>query len=203
MDDLSPEQIAQWKAQYGQIFKNVFKDKTFVFRAINLREFQSLSRSTLNSAESEDEVLNAAVIYPDNPDFDSLPAGFVGNLAAEILDVSGFQNPKSATEKLEGFRSDVLFLMKAMIIATMPDYTEEQLDNLTFNQLLSKVVLAEKIIEVNQAAMGGGEVKIVLVDPEEEALKEEQEKLKHTVQKPAGTASYDDPIAQRLRQALG
>ena len=44
--------------------------------------------------------------------------------------------------------------MKAIIIAAMPGYTDEDLDKYTLDSLIKKMVLAEKVITVQQAASG-------------------------------------------------
>lgn len=204
MEDLSPEQIAQWKVQYGSIYSTPVRNVNYVFRAITLKQFQDAFKdTTASAADREETIIRIALIHPLEIDFDGISPGVVSALAEEILEVSGFQNPKLAREKLEARRkeyTDVFILMKAMILATMPTTDVDLLDELTFDQLLNKVVLAEKIIEVHQAIMGGEPVKLVLVDPEAE---EAEQTFKHAAQKKPGTAGYNDPIAERLKQAFG
>lgn len=199
MTDPSAEQIAQWKNEYGSIFVA----GNYYFRAITLHEFQSIGANTsLSSAEREEHFVAAALLYPLDQDVDHLPAGVFTQLAEDVLETSGFQNPQLAKMRLDSIRNrakgSVYTLMKAMILATIPSYREEELDDLTFEQLLEKVVLAEQVIEVHQAIMSGDPVTLMLVDPEEEVQEQQEQRQKHAAQKKQGTAGFDDPIARKL-----
>jgi hypothetical protein len=207
MSEVSPQQIADWKNTYGAIYSAIIRGQKYIFRAVTLKEFRnSYTDIRLSAPEREEALIYTAILSPDDPDFDNQPAGIVSQLAEEILEISGFQNPREASQRLEEVRAandNVYTLMKAMILATMPTYKEEELDDLTFDQLLGKAVLAEKVMEVHQTVMTGQQVQLVLIDPEAEAEEVETERYKHAAQKKQGTAGYDDPIARRLHQALG
>jgi hypothetical protein len=197
----SDEQIFEWKQRYGNIFSVSLGGKDFVFRELTLREFSAFSAHLVgsDSATSEDYLVRTCLLYPVNLDFDTLPAGVVSSIAQQVIEKSGFGSVQYAKELLEHHRTkkdDVQNLMKAYVIASMPAYKEEDLDNLTFNELAKKVALAEQILEINQAMFGvENKVTLDLIDPEEEEAKARAQKGN---QAPAS----EDPIAQRLAQAL-
>lgn len=197
-DDL----IQTWKEQYGPIYQV----DEFIFRAVTLRESGSIFLSKLSPIEKEEQLVKSAVLWPEDFDVDFAPAGVVSAIAEEVRNASGLGSPKAAKDLLDQLRENtsgsIFSLMKAIVIAAMPTYSEEQLEGLTFPKLLEKVVMAEEVLRVHQATMTGGEVLLDLIDPEEEALKEEQLAThKNALRKP-GQAVHGDPIAQKLKQAF-
>lgn len=201
------DEIFQWKKQYGQIFSVGFRGEEYIFRAVTISEYYDLSlhENDFSSAEAEDAIVKAALLYPQDLDSDLAPAGLVSTLSEEIFNISGFNNAKQAKATIDEFRNtaeDVWTLMKAIIIAAMPAYSEEQLNVLSFEQLAKKVVLAEKILEVQQANRAGAEVKLEIIDPEEEAAKAEAQHRRELAMRKEGQALPHDPIASKLREAL-
>ncbi len=119
------------------------------------------------------------------------------------MNFSGFKSPRIAKQILEQKREDagqVRGLMKAFVLATISAYTPEDLDNLTYSQLAEKVALAEKIIEITQTMNGlqPNDLKLELIDPEEEKEKEQSKAARHDMAKMPGAAGINDPIAQKL-----
>lgn len=201
------DEIFQWKKRHGQIFSVGFRDEEYVFRAVTISEYYDLSlhKNDFSSADTEDAIVKAALLYPQKLDSDSAPAGLVSTLAEEILNISGFNDAKYAKSLVEEYRQnadDVWVLMKAIIIAAMPAYAEEHLDSLSFEQLAKKVVLAEKILELQKASREGAEVKLEIIDPEEEMAKAEAQHRRELAMRKDGQALPHDPIASKLRQVL-
>jgi hypothetical protein len=91
-------------------------------------------------------------------------------------------------------------LMKAFVLATISTYSPEDLEEMTFSQLSEKVALAEKIIEIKQGMNGleSNDLRLQLIDPEEEAQKAKEFSDKYDKAKPTGAAGVEDPIAQKL-----
>lgn len=205
----TPEQIELWKQQYGNIYAVTVRGTEYIFRQITFREFDAVygKKNSSDVALAEELLFSTAVLYPEEINYDKIPAGVITSISDEILDASGVGSERRAREILQGHRarsSDVRILMKAFVLATMGAYKEEELDDLTFDQLAQKVVLAEQIIQVNQSAFGvENAITLDLIDPEEERELQEQEAAKHTAQKKAGQAGFNDPIAQRLANAMG
>ena len=204
---LDSEIVLDLKNKYGPIFTINIKGQTVVFRELTFAEFdyvallqQSQDGSTV---DSEDKIIELAVVYPENFNIDNLQAGIVSSLAQEILDASGFSNPKTAKAILEEKRNQAMqvrSLMKAFVLATISTYKPEDLDEMTYSQLAEKVALAERIIEItqNMHAIQPNDLKLELIDPEEEEQKKKRTAARHDLSKTEGAAKYDDPIAQKL-----
>lgn len=201
---LSPtdELIQLWKQKFGPIYQV----DEFIFRAATLQEAGYIFLSKSSSAEKEEHLVKCAILWPEDFEIDDAPAGIISAIAEEIRNVSGLGNPKVARNILNECRErnagNIFTLIKAIIMSAMPIYSEEELENLTFPKLLDKVAMAEEIMRVQQAIMAGGEVTLDLIDPEEEAVKEEQTAAHKNAMRKPGQAVHGDPIAQKLKQAF-
>jgi len=204
---LDSEIVLDLKNKYGPIFTIDIKGQTVVFRELTFAEFDyiALLQESLDGSmvDSEDKIIEIAVVYPENFDINRLQAGIVSSLAQEILDASGFSNPKTAKAILDKKRNEAMqvrSLMKAFVLATISTYKPEDLDEMTYSQLAEKVALAERIIEItqNMHAIQPNDLKLELIDPEEEEEKKKRTAARHNVSKTEGAAQYDDPIAQKL-----
>ena len=203
---LDSEIVLDLKNKYGPIFTIDIKGQTVVFRELTFAEFDyiALLQESLDGSmvDSEDKIIEIAVVYPENFDINRLQAGIVSSLAQEILDASGFSNPKTAKAILDQKRNQAMqvrSLMKAFVLATISTYKPEDLDEMTYSQLAEKVALAERIIEItqNMHAIQPNDLKLELIDPEEEE-KKKRTAARHNMSKTEGAAQYDDPIAQKL-----
>ncbi len=198
MEEPTGELIAQWKAEYGEIFSI----GGYIFRALRIGEYNEIARHRdWTSTDAEDFVVKTGILYPEFTEVESQKAGLISSLAEEVLNLSGYGEVDFARKMMDEARShaeEVVSLMKTFIIAGMPSYTDESLDNYTFAELADKVAMAEKIIEVRQ-----GQSTLQLIDPAEEAAKQKEELAKEMSARKNGQASSIDPIAQKLKNALG
>jgi hypothetical protein len=196
-----------WKQTYGQIYSVEVRGVEYVFRPLTFSEYDNVKLGDPeSSADAEEEIVARALLEPDRLD-DRIPAGIVTSLASKVMELSGFGNPKRMKAILEDKRErangDVRTMMKAFVLASLPAYTEEDLDNLTFDALAAKVAIAEMVMKVQQASVGvEHEIKVDIVDPDEEQAKAQEELQKHAAQKKPGTAGWNDPIAMKLYEAL-
>ena len=127
----------------------------------------------------------------------------VSSIAQEVLDASGFQSARVAKRILDSKREiagEVRTLMKAFVLATISTYSPEDLDNMTFSQLSERVALAEKIIEIKQNINGieSTNIKLELIDPQEEVEKERIKATNYNASRKQGEAAYEDPVARKL-----
>lgn len=202
----SSESVEAWKRAYGAVYELGMRGKSYVIRPLTVGEYQTVQNAQLSSAELEEFVVGVALLHPEDFDVNKEYAGVVTALAEEVLHVSGFTDPRRAKEILDEKRlhiRDIYNLMIALVVAAMPSYREADLYQLTFAGLAEKVALAEKILEIQLNISTGSAVTIELVDPEEEAQKQAAAKRKFDKKKKVGEADYDDPIASRLRAAMG
>lgn len=226
---MSVSQIADWKAEYGEVYSANMRGVEYIFRGLTLEEHHHItSDQSVNSTDIEDFVVMTCLLSPAINSLDDIPFGAISALFEEILNVSGFGDPKFAKRVLDTKRQEatqVLGLMKAFILSSIPVYTEEDLNLMTFTQLAWKVALAEQIIQIKRAMVpavaGEGEVTLHIVDPEEEAAalaahekaeREKWEKLAARGKVPTSDEKgpslkpkikANDPIADKLRKAMG
>ena len=205
------EVLLELKLKYGPLYAVNVKGIDLLFRELTFSEFDKISKiqeaDGYSSADSEDYILETTIVYPENFNINKIPAGTVSSLAESIIEASGFSSARIAKSILETKReqaSDVRTLMKAFVLATINTYSPENLDDMTFSQLAEKVALAEKIIEVKQSinAIEPTQVKLDLIDPQEELEKQKRIAAEHNAKRKEGEAVYNDPIAQKLMGGL-
>jgi len=202
-------QVDAWKEEYERVYSLSDRGVDYVFRELTCQEYDRIIayQDANDSASTEEFIVDTGLLWPLGIDVDSIPAGIISGLAEEIFECSGFSSPKRVIEMLNKHRERVAEargLMKAFILSSMPAYKEEELDALTYDALAAKVALAEKIIEVNQTSVGiENKLTLDLIDPDEEEQRQKNEAVKHAAQKKPGQAGYNDPVAQKLQQALG
>lgn len=200
-------QIDQWKAEYTDVFLVESNQEDYVFRPLTLGEYTAAQNIAKESGiDAEESIVRSAVLHPDLRD--DVPAGVWTSLANEILEVSHFNSPKVMKQMLIDKRDEETNLVtqiKAFIIASIPTCSESELDSMTFEELIQKVILAEQIIKVQQAAAGivGHDIQLTVVDPEEEEQKAKKAAAKHVASKAPGEAGLNDPIAAKLWAAMG
>ncbi len=204
---MSSDFVFDLKKKYGNIYTVDVKGSSLVFRELTFTEYDLIlylqGLEEYSYADIEDFIIEYAIVYPENFNLEKIPAGLVTNLAQNILELSGFFSVKIAKGILEDKRlqmTEVRNLMKAFVISTMPAYLPEDLDEMTFSQLAEKVALSEKIIELKQSTyeIQNNNLKLQLIDPEEEYEKQQHIKQVHDKVKPEGAAAMSDPIAQKL-----
>jgi len=204
---LDAELIFNLKNKYGNIYSVDIKNTTLVFRELTFSEYNKIlsfkDLDNFSSADLEDTILSISIVYPENFDTMKIPPGNVSSLANDILDLSGFTSARVAKNILNQKRdeaNEVKNLMKAFVLATISTYSPEDLEQMTFSQLAEKVAMAEKIIEIKQGINGleSTNLKLELIDPEEEEEKEKLRAARHNMSKMPGAAEYDDPIARKL-----
>ena len=212
--EYGPDLIIDLKRKYGELYEVAIGSTKIIFRALTFKEFNELSiaEDYTNSAESEELIVKEALLHPEFDELLKLSAGIISTLAQEIIDESCFFDIAKGRDIINAERenaNDIRILMKAFIISAMPAYRMEELEDQTFAQLATKLVLAEEILEIRfhtQKSVfheGGEAPTLILVDPEEEADEAEREASKHNLSRPDGAAVANDPVAERLHTAFG
>jgi hypothetical protein len=204
---MDPDFLHEIRNKYGSVFQTSIKNQEIIFRELTFAEYDKINEyqnsKKHSSADIEEMAIKFAVVYPENFDFDNYPAGVISSLAEEILEESGFSSARRAKYILESMRQksgEVRNLMKAFVLATMPRYSVEDLDNMTFTKLAENVALAEKIIEIQQGINGipATDLSLQLIDPEEEKQKENDFANRFNSSRTEGEAKFEDPIAKKL-----
>lgn len=215
---LSKSIVAELKKQHGSdIFSVHIGKKDYAFRPLTYGEYKEYTQLGLSAADLEEIIVNAAVVYPENIDLDIMLPGNVSALSDEILEYSCFTSLEKTEEKLEASRMAAMHgieMMKAFIISAMPTYRPEDLDCLTIQKLTVLLATSELILEIKSGIARGEDLKLSLVDPAKEEVKpksthnftlEDLDKANRNLDGSTrvGTASTNDPIALKLKQALG
>lgn len=150
-----PQIIADAKRKYGKVFAIEDRGTTFYFRPMSnadIKHLQSLSK-TGSALDLEERLIEICVIYPIEHDYDKHSAGFVTSLCEEIRESSGWDDQDNFLVLIEEARntaSKVTSLIKAMILAAIPTYKPEDIDNMSMFKLTETLALAERILEIQR-----------------------------------------------------
>lgn len=215
---LDPKYLLELKEEHGEVFEVTIGKVDYLFRALTINEFNRLSK--INELDEdfdlEEAAISMAALWPKDINLDRMKPGEVFAFADQIFEQSGFTDIGVCLSYLEAGREKVqnaIEMMKVFILAAQLGYTYEQLEDFNFHQLADKVAIAEKIFELQTESVMGGGVRMNFVDPNEvtEPVKAQaftQEDLDKINRNPdaatnLGTATVNDPIAQKLKAALG
>ena len=108
-EEITQEQIAQWKKQYGEenIYRATIAGKVFIYKCLFRNEFKSIAKqgsTIMNPVDSnifmEEQNVVLGVIHPkiSPTNIDTYPAGTISRLSELIMEASGFD------EQAEGER---------------------------------------------------------------------------------------------------
>lgn len=196
--------VAEWKSKYDEIFTIQVSGNLIAYRSITFREFDQivqLQSSDSSSVDVEDDLVNLAVLWPD--ELKLTKAGHVTAIAEAIKESSCLDGEVyRAKEVLDTWRaraSGIRGEMYAFVMFAMPQYKAQDLDDMTFYRLAELVALAEKVITLRQAAEGiqsDRPIRLELYTPEE------LEYINSQKISDGGNATVADPIAQKLRAAM-
>lgn len=110
-NDITKEQIAEWKKEYGHIYRTYLEDQPIIWRRLRRKEYEEIMLATVKDGDAEDDterdytervflrqdmIARAAIIYPDEPTklLDNY-AFAATNLSEEIMAKSGFDMGQS------------------------------------------------------------------------------------------------------------
>lgn len=74
---MTPEKLYEIKKQYGDVFTVTIKNVDIVFRELTFSEYDKISEyknsEDYSSVDTEDLIINSAVVYPEDFSIDNLP----------------------------------------------------------------------------------------------------------------------------------
>jgi hypothetical protein len=181
--------IKRLKREHGKIFATKYQGKEYVFRALNVGELDLVTFKA--SAEHEDRVVEDILLYPEDINIDTMPAGFVAAILNEASRVSGFDTPAEANAIIDQKRDNmnmVIPAIKAFIKAGQPDMTKEDMNKLSFDELLDELVFSEKVLEII-SNVTNPTVEAITFTMEDPVAKAEEEATR-------------DPVKERLLEAM-
>lgn len=245
---MDEELLVHWKIRYKNVYSASLGGQDYYFRSLTLEEIENIDlmvNAEGSSADLEDLYVRTAVLYPLDINWAEIKAGYITTLAEEIKGYSGLGDITdiviSLNQSREFLNLDIFGSMKAFILSALPQYTEEDLSGFTIQDLIHKVVMAERILTIQQSINGvqseGVQFQIFLEEPEQEKKKQgkpaiDREELLRRIRKDdremadvqklmevdhgqlenfdedllikaAGVIKPEDPIARKLREALG
>lgn len=125
-----------------------FSDVEFVFRTLTRKEYKYILQSSKDQYEKEDNICNAACLYPEEYDFaDCGFAGlneFVSNKIEQesgFLDIKDVLNEYKYAKQYNSLETQCMDLIKAFI----PEYTYEEMGEWTWQKLMEMTARAESI----------------------------------------------------------
>lgn len=93
ISEATPEQIAEWKSKFGDIYLINLGDEKFVYRPIKRFEYKTIMANTeANRAFNEEKIVQMCVIHPvlDVSKIPMLKAGTITTLVELIMAASNF-----------------------------------------------------------------------------------------------------------------
>ncbi len=181
--------INRLKREYGKIYSTKYQDKEYVFRALNVGELELVTFKS--SPTHEEQVVSDILLYPVDVNLDKMPAGFVPAILNEASRVSGFETPQQANAIMDAKRDAmnmVIPAIKAFVVAGQQAKKKEDLDNLSFDELLDELAFSEKVLEIISN----------VTNPQVEAIT-------FTMEDPVALAEEEaqrDPVKERLLAAM-
>jgi hypothetical protein len=159
-NELEPgeEELADYKARYGPLFKTSVDGILFYFRTLTRAEavLLGLVDGTIDP-ETEEQIFLTAMVHPASVDFDTISAGAPSRVSMEILERSGFAGAKWINEYLHRAREKqtAYHAISATICAAFPSVMPGELDELNIEQLMELCVQAEEILAIKAAIAAG------------------------------------------------
>lgn len=210
-DSPSKDALADLRNQWGHIYEVQSSQGSIYYRGLTWNEFNDIiMNSFISSYRKEELIFNSCVVWPPKISVDDVPPGLVTYAADAIVKDSGMTDPEIAQNTLNEYREKAQTIhtsIKAVLLSQFEllRLTEDDIDNMTFEQSAEKLVLCEQIMQI-QKAMFNPEYDVPsfnIIEQEETTTNTEQpeEFDDHPNYKPSteGTARADDPIARALK----
>lgn len=181
--------IKRLKREHGKIYSTKYQGKEYVFRALNVGELELVTFKS--SPINEEQVVSDILLHPLFIDVDTMPAGFVTAILSEASRVSGFESPQEANYLMDQKREAmnmVIPAIKAFVVAGQQAKKKEELDILSFDELLDELAFSEKVLEIISNVTNPQVEAITFTMEDPEALAEEE--------------ANRDPVKERLLAAM-
>lgn len=100
---ISKEQIEQWKAEYGHVYRTEIDGETIIWRRLRRKEYEQISLDTIGEEDTEkartermyrrqELIAKTVILFPEDPtDFIEGTVFGATNVAEEVMKHSGFE----------------------------------------------------------------------------------------------------------------
>lgn len=145
--DPSKSDISSWKSKW-KVYKVDFFGEHYFFRAMNVGEFRKISLIE-DMHEKERIILTKGVLWPKVSGLDNLLSGIAERLvllisnATNITEETIIQKVGEARDRL-GITDNILALQ--IEIVKNLNYTPDKVDEMSFDEFIDSVVLAEAVV---------------------------------------------------------
>lgn len=139
--------IQKWKRMYGHVYKIIISGDTWYYRALRMCEIRAVS-TCIDQEEKELSILKSGVLHPTVSNLNNITAGAAEALVLLISRVTD-ATEESILRKVSEQRdklgmSDDYLKWKVEIIRSL-NYTPEQVDEMTIDEFVGALVLAEEV----------------------------------------------------------
>jgi hypothetical protein len=146
--------ILEWKERYGTIYYLKAGSRSYIFRTLSMAEHGAiLAVSSSIDKDMSDLLLELCLLYPeyDSNILDKELAGEVESVVMAIKQRSGFSEKDSVIADIDKAREVMGTLENQMVILickAFPHLTLEDVDRLTYAELIKYIALSEAILDV-------------------------------------------------------
>ena len=128
-----------------------FSDTDFVFRTLNRKEYKYIMASGKPTMDVEDAICNTCCLYPEDYEFET--CGFAGlneYISSIIKDLSGFTDIETVLSEYRQAKefTNLEIQLMDLIKAFIPEYTYEEMEEWTWQQLARKAARAEEVAKL-------------------------------------------------------
>jgi len=133
----------------GIVYVSRIRDNWFLYRVLTYREYKKSQRilTALESFDYENYLIDTCLIYPES--WKKIPALWIPSIAANISNVSGFDNPAAFEQTLVRARGNMMSLEPGIdvFLKTSLLLKDEELDKMTFMERLNLVAYGEVVTQ--------------------------------------------------------
>ncbi len=211
----SKQHLAELYDRWGRIYESrVSPSEVYFYRSLTWDEFNNVVQNPyISKIAKEDAVFNACVVWPEDITSDDVMPGVVSSIAESAVMISGMVDAELAQEIIDDYRDKsggIYFGIKAILLSQYEvlRLTEADVDALTFEQSIAKLVMCEKIMEIQKMMFnpdyGVPEFNILSKEEPQQESGPDPINPDDPDYSPSthGAASVNDPIAQALKQSL-
>lgn len=149
---LNDQQIQYYKEENSdghRLFYVRFADKEFIFRTISIKEYEFIKNTYTDRFKQENAICNISCVYPDEYDFSECEYGVLPSvMSGYIVKYSSLDSPLDAFKEYEDAKADMSNMFQQcmdLVKAFIGDYTYEEMEEWTWQKLMTMTVRAEKI----------------------------------------------------------
>lgn len=139
------EVISTLYKEHETLYFSEIGGQLFIYKPLPRNKYKAiLSNEELNALEQEDAICKAALLWPEDYDFDNCFAGIPGTLYKEILTKSFLSHTDDMIYLIEAHREESQELdsqMSCIISEAFPNYTMEEIeawDMIKFTRMFAK-----------------------------------------------------------------